>query len=355
MKLTLPSKTYWCAWLIAGVYNFMQVGFGPQWTKAIVFSSAHFGTWAVLGLLAMPLMRRYPLGCHPGPWILHVVLGAVFTQIDITVGHLIVRAVTGAYRELGLWQLASVAFSSCFQLGLLTYWGFLGIVQGYDMQQVARQRQMQLAEQKTALVRAQLQSLNNQLQPHFLFNTLHAISSLMHYDVATAERMVTRLSELLRLALKEGRGPLVRLRKEMQFVQAYLDIEKIRFEERLNVTWQVPDSLLDHLIPPFILQPLVENAVKYGVAPYAAGGALILRVYIAQQQLVLEVKNDTPAKPVLGKGFGIGLANTRERLEALYGEQVRFELEHGDACTVARIRIPQARAELPVEEELAHA
>jgi sensor histidine kinase YesM len=352
-RFAWPSKVYWGGWLLGGFYNFVQFGIGPEWKKVLVFAYAHFLTWAVIGLAILPLIRTYPLGRHWLPWAVHLAAGFFFVQLDITIGHLIFSALTGVYAELGLLDLMRTAFQSCIHLGLLTYWGFVAIVQAHDMNLLARRRQARIAEQQTALVRAQLHSLKVQLQPHFLFNTMHSIASLMHYDVDTAERMLNRLSALLRRSLQDAGTPTVSLRDEIGFIEAYLDIERIRFEERLSVAWLVPAGLLDHAVPPFILQPLVENAIKYGIAPRAEGGAVTIRARLDDADLVLEVADDAPHMLAAAKGFGIGLRNTRARLDALYGDRVAFELVREDRLTVARIRMPAAA---PLDaRELRHA
>jgi two-component system LytT family sensor kinase len=345
-----PSATYWFGWTLACAFFVWMTGFGPHWKKVLMFSGAHFGTWAVLGLLIMPLMRRFPIRLHWRSWMFHVLVGVFFTQLDITLGHLVFRAFTGRFADMSLVQLMAVAFETCFHLALVTYFCFAGVVQGYDAHKLAHQRALQVVEHKAAMVQAQLQSLKIQLQPHFLFNTLHSIASLMHYDVATADRMLNRLSELLRISLQEVGNPVVRLRQEIGFIEAYLDIEKIRFEERLKVSWIVPADLLDVEIPPFILQPLVENAIKYGVAPRADGGSIVIRAYADEHGMLLEVEDDAPATLEAQKGFGIGLRNTRARLDTLYGPGKRFELLRENARTIARIRIPH-----PAMCELAYA
>ena len=163
---------------------------------------------------------------------------------------------------------------------------------------------------------------------------------MMHYDVASAERMLGRLSELLRRSLQDAGTPTVSLRQELAFAQAYLDIERIRFEERLCVICQLPDVLAEHPVPPFILQPLVENAIKYGIAPRAEGGTVTMRAYVHGGCAVVEVLDDAPDTLAAQKSFGIGLRNTRERLDTLYGDQMRFELVRERGHTVARIRMP---------------
>lgn len=335
-----PHLMYWGAWTLAGAYNFVRDVFDAPWRTLLLFNFSHFLVWGLLGLVAIPLMRRYPMHMHWRPWLLHLLMGTLLTQIDITTGHWLFYLLSGSTKHRTLLQIATIAFKNCFHLGLLTYACLLGIVQGLDAQKLARARELQVAEHKTAFIQAQLQSLKTQLQPHFLFNTLHAIASLMHYDVPTADRMLNRLSELLRISLRETATSVVSLKQEMSFIEAYLEIEKIRFESRLEVAWLIPDDLHGSAIPPFILQPLVENAIKYGVAPRADGGNIVIRAYADQQALLLEVEDDAPLAKSQLAGFGIGLSNTRSRLETLYGSGQSFELIRAGMGTIARIRLP---------------
>lgn len=335
-----PPAAYWGCWALAGTYNFLRGVFGWPLYVNFVFNAAHFAVWALIGLFAMPLIRRYPLRLHWRSWTFHLLFGAFVTQLDITLGHWIFAAATPVYAGKTWLELFYIAFESCFHIGLLTYFGFVGVVQGLDAVKLARRRELQVAEHKTAYVRAQLQSLRLQLQPHFLFNTMHAIGSLMHYDVPTADRMLNRLSDMLRTSLRESDNPVVTLKQEMTFIEAYVEIEKIRFEQRLGVEWAIPEHLQDSAIPPFILQPLVENAIKYGVAPRADGGNIVIRAYADGDSLTLEVEDDAPAGTAQQQGFGIGLSNTRSRLEALYGAGQKLELVRAGKGTIARIRIP---------------
>jgi hypothetical protein len=335
-----PRLTYCAAWALAGSYIFLRDLFYAPWNILLVEIGAHFITWGVLGLWAIPIMRRYPLRWHWKSCLFHLIVGGVFTQIDITVAHFIIATVEGTADRLSFINIAVMAFKTCFHLSFLTYWGLLAIVQGLDAQKLAQVRAVQVEEQNTNMVRAQLLSLKTQLQPHFLFNTLHAIASLMHYDVPTADRMLNRLSELLRITLKETNNSIISLQQEMAFIQAYLEIEKIRFEERLEVEWTIPDSLLNSSIPSFILQPLVENAIKYGVSTRTGGGNIAIRAYTENDALLLEVEDDAPDALSHEKGFGIGLSNTRSRLEVLYGTSQGFELIRAGMGTIARIRLP---------------
>jgi LytS/YehU family sensor histidine kinase len=336
-KLVWPSRAYWVAWALAGGYNFLRGVFGEPLLENFVFNAAHFGVWALLGVLALPVIRRNPLQLNWRSWLFHLLFGSLLTQTDVTLGHWLFAALTGAYKTRSALDLFFIAFENCFHLGLLTYFGFVGVVAALER---ARVTELQVTQHKAARVEAQLHSLKLQLQPHFLFNTLHAVNALMHYDVGTADRMLNRLSDMLRISLRESDKPVVTLREEMRFIEAYVEIEKIRFEHRLAVEWIIPEHLQGNPIPPFILQPLVENAIKYGVAPRAAGGSIVIRAYADHAALTLEVEDDAPSQAEQQKGFGIGLSNTRQRLQALYGEGQSLELVRQAVGTIARIRIP---------------
>lgn len=349
--MVLPKSrrmVYVGAWLIAASYMYCLYAVFLPWRIVLTEVSAHFGAWMLLAWLAIPLIRRQPLRWHWRSWLFHLVLGIGFTLADIYIAHLAIHFAQGGPHALPSAGFFMSTFKSCFQLAFLIYMALVAIVQGYDALSLSHDRQLQVEEHKAAFVQAQLQNLRMQLQPHFLFNTLNTVASLMHYDLASADRMINRLSELLRISLQESGKPLVSLKQEMAFVEAYLQIEKIRFEHRLNVAWMVPASLLDHPIPSFILQPLVENAIKHGVAPRAAGGSIVIRAYAQGDALLLEVEDDAPEALSGTAGFGIGLSNTRARLQTLFGTQQNFELVRAGMGTVARMRLP-----LSVPEALA--
>ncbi len=335
-----PRLSYCGSWILVGTYMYCFLIVFLPWRVAFVETAAHFSTWAILAWFAIPLIQRTPLRLHWQSWLFHLTLGIVFTLADIYIAHSIVPLITwhSEYQSLG--DFFVTVFKSCFQLGLMTYFSLVVLIQGRDALHLAQMRKLQIEEHKAAFVQAQLQSLKTQLQPHFLFNTLHSIAALMHYDLTTADRMLNRLSELLRISLQETGNPIVSLKQEILFIEAYLDIEKIRFEERLRVLWAVPENLHGSAVPPFILQPLVENAIKYGISPRAAGGNIVIRAYVDNENLVMEVEDDAPDMLLQKKGFGIGLSNTRSRLETLYGNTQKFELIRANTGTIARILLP---------------
>jgi two-component system, LytTR family, sensor kinase len=204
-----------------------------------------------------------------------------------------------------------------------------------------RERELRTAQLQTQLSDAKLLALKNQLQPHFLFNTLHSISSLMLTDVRAADTMIARLSDLLRMSLKDDGRHLTTLKRELEFTQAYVDIEKIRFGQRLTVNFDIEPEALDTEVPHLLLQPLVENSIKHGISKSNAGGEVTVRAKILGSKLSLNVVDrlfeSGESSPSVPK-TGIGLAGARERLRTLYGDEQHFE-SHAVAGGVFEVNI----------------
>jgi two-component system, LytTR family, sensor kinase len=193
-----------------------------------------------------------------------------------------------------------------------------------DYHAALRERTVRAAQLETQLALAQFQALRAQLHPHFLFNALNAISALIHTDPARADRMLARLSELLRLAIDTAGSPEVRLVDELDFVKRYLEIERMRFGDKLDVRVDVPVDTYDALVPNMLLQPIVENAVRHGVAPHPGPGRVQIRVERSGARLGIFVSDtgkgiDPSDMPNDSRNGGVGLRTTRERLEKLYG------------------------------------
>jgi sensor histidine kinase YesM len=219
--------------------------------------------------------------------------------------------------------------------------------------------QAHAAELHAQLAEARLAALRTQLDPHFLFNTLHAISSLVERDPRGVRRMIARLSELLRTSLEGGDEQEVPLEKELAFLNRYLEIMQIRFQGRLEVDTRVDGSVLDGLVPTMILQPLVENAVKHGVTKVAGKGVIEIRAYRDEgDRLVLRVRDNGPGLGAAASdpadGAGVGLANTRARLQQLYGSDQRLTLVTAPdgVGVVAEVTLPyHTRADLRASAE----
>ena len=206
-------------------------------------------------------------------------------------------------------------------------------------------RQARDREQLEArLARAQLQTLKLQLQPHFLFNTLNTITALIGVDPRVAERMVSGLSELLRLSLRNAGEQEVPLSRELELLEHYVEIQQIRFRDRLTVKLEVAPDTMQALVPNFILQPLVENAIRHGIGPRAAPGHVDVRAYRENGSLHLRVADNgvgARARRSEPSGEGIGLGNTKARLEHLYGSEHAFSAQGGaDGGFVVDIVIP---------------
>ncbi|HWA84750.1 MAG TPA: histidine kinase [Opitutus sp.] len=204
----------------------------------------------------------------------------------------------------------------------------------------AKESRLESAELGAMLQQAQLQALRSQLNPHFLFNTLHSIAELIHENPRHAEQMVLQLGELLRKSL-ETQSLEVPLRDEIDFIRSYLAIEQTRLGDRLELVWKIEPAVLDARVPSLILQPLVENAIRHGIAASPRGGRLEVAASRTDDQLRLEVRDNGPGlKPDADRaGDGIGLGHTRARLERLYGSHASFQLtsDHG---VVASMSLP---------------
>jgi signal transduction histidine kinase len=213
-----------------------------------------------------------------------------------------------------------------FQFGLFSY-GFIlswGYVHEYFTR--LRARDVAMARLETELAQAQLRALKAQLQPHFLFNTLHAITVLIRRDAEAAIGMVMRLSDLLRMTLVDAERHEVPLERELRFLHLYLEIEQTRFRDRLEVVWDVAPGLETAAVPPLILQPLVENALKHGVGARGSVGRVIIAAGTRNGTLTLRVTDNGPGLRGGVERPGIGLASTRGRLEKLYGSDHRFAI-----------------------------
>lgn len=230
-----------------------------------------------------------------------------------------------------------------FYADLLAYWAAVGVIHAIEYYRESRERQLEAARLDGALRAAELENLRAQLQPHFLFNTLQSISTLIHRDQAAADRMLTDLSELLRLSLRHTAAQEVPLRDELRFLGSYLDIMRTRFGDRLAIGLVADPGVTDALVPSLLLQPIVENAIRHGMEGRTDRGRVNVRAAREGATLCLEVADDGPGLTTRSsrEGGGIGLANTRQRLARLYGSAAAVESSspNGRGLTV-RLTIP---------------
>ncbi len=280
-----------------------------------------------VGTLGLRVLLRLWRGLSPLPLAAAIALPAVAVGalMSVTLGYTWSHSCTQDCEPMRLssWLGAMVGYTY-----LILAWAFLYI--SLRVYRALQQQTRQALEASAMAHQAQLKMLRYQLNPHFLFNTLNAISTLvLDRDSSTANRMVQGLSSFLRYSLDNDPMQRVSLRQELDAVALYLDIEKLRFDSRLRVAIDVPDTLRSALLPSLLLQPLIENAIKHAVAGRVEGGEIVIRARAESDSLRLTVSDDGPGcgaqgPAPAGNGHGVGLANTRERLRVLYGDRQQF-------------------------------
>jgi two-component system, LytTR family, sensor kinase len=305
-------------------------------------------TWALLVPAMLYLARRYPFerqrwrraaAVHAGGVVVVVLTHAILT---VSIRELV--AMQFGMMLGSWWSEFQRLFFLNFDWEMMTYWAVVGLSHALDYHREAQARTLATARLETALAEAQLQALQRQLHPHFLFNTLHTISALMHRDTEAADAMLARLSDLLRLTLDRLGVQEVPLKEELDFLEKYLEIERTRFGERLVVDMQIEPEALDICVPNLVLQPLVENAIRHGIAPRLGGGRLQIVARLTGTRLWMMVRDNGAG---LSKAHldafndGVGLSNTRSRLAHLYPGNHRFEFhEPSDGGLAVTIEIP---------------
>ena len=253
------------------------------------------------------------------------------------------RAVQGVSPDAQpLMRAALRSFVFWFSSDGLLYWAILAIDYGVRDYRESRERALRAAQLETQLSEARLHALTMQLQPHFLFNALHTIGQLIRTgQPARAVQVVAGLGELLRRVLDGAATQEVPLKQELDFLRSYLDIEQIRFRDRLKVVLDPDPEALDATVPHFILQPLVENAIKHGIASRATVGRVLIGARRIDGTLHLTVRDDGSGLSEPARARGVGLANTSARLRQLYGDQASFEVVNmADGGVIARIVLP---------------
>lgn len=309
----------------------------------IVFSG--LATWlpfAALAPLIITLARRYPL--EPATWRRSVLVHAA-GSLAVCVGYAGLR---WAVSHVPVVDPAPLPFVwllvSQFYLAFQSYWVLVAVHQAWHNYKRFRDRALRASQLEARLARAQLEVLKGQLHPHFLFNTLNAISTLVHRDPRAADEMITQLSDLLRMSLDSIGVQEVTLGQEIDFLSRYLDIQRTRFQDRLRVEIAVPPDLLGVMVPNQVLQPIAENAIKHGLATRPECGCICVSARRVGPWLDLAVRDNGPGIHLGPEGLpvgGIGLRNTRERLRELYGPGAVLTLaNHPDGGAVVRLRLP---------------
>ncbi len=281
--------------------------------------------WAALAPGIVWLARRFPIDRKS--WARNL---AIHCAAGIGVA-LATWQLNNLFREYALGMRRTTSLVYVFHQNLVIYVILVAATQGYAYYRRYRQSEIRSAQLSAQLAEAQLQALRMQLHPHFLFNTLNAISTLVHKDPESADRMIARLSELLRLTIENVGVQEVPLAQELEFLDRYLEIERTRFGDRLAVQMEIAPETLDASTPYLVLQPLVENAIRHGIASRAAPGRVTVRSSREGDMLVLEVKDDGPGiQSGVALKSGVGISSTKARLDGLYGSAHRFDWKNGD-------------------------
>ena len=226
---------------------------------------------------------------------------------------------------------------------LMTYSAIVGLSYALGYYRESQARAIKAAHLEARLAEARLKTLEAELHPHFLFNTLHAISTLIHTRPDAADRMISRLSDLLRITFARSGMARIPLQEELEFLQKYLEIEQTRFHDRLTIAYDIEPETLDAEVPRLILQPLVENAIKHGIAPHTAPGTVRITARREGEVLKLEVRDTGAGLSRAARAkidAGVGLSNTRDRLECLYGRAHALELLEDGQGLAVQIRFP---------------
>lgn len=318
LKLILLGSTAFglLATTISAGLSYAQYG-SFDLAHCILSNLAYWYAWALLAPSVLYLGGRYRFarGAWRTPLAVHVAGGFAYT-----IAHLSMMVLVHVL--LMRWRGGpEMPFSAIVQSPILTsdwdvmiYWSIVGLRHAVDYYGEAQQRALRESQLQTNLVEARLDALRHQLQPHFQFNTLHAISTLMHKDVDAADRMLARLSDLLRLTMEKGTVQELALKEELELLDNYLEIERARFGDRLRVEFDVEPETLDARVPYLILQPLVENAIEHGIAPQVKPGRIRVRAQRHGDTLQLAVEDNGDRwsdQALTAFRQGIGLSNTR--------------------------------------------
>src|SRR5439155_10122787 len=305
-----------------------------DFVSALRLNLVQFYLWAILSPLIFRFSRRFPIELRPlnlRNLFLHFPALVSFAGIHQIIHLAVLWFITPRLRRQfpALIDCYRAYFGFGFYIDLIIASLIVIAVHALLYYQNFRASELAQSSLKSQLAQAQLRALKMQLHPHFLFNTLHSISSLVLEDPPKANSMIARLGDFLRLTLDHSDQQLVTLKEETEFVRCYLEIEQVRFGDRLAVDFQIEPATLGAEVPHLILQPVVENAIQHAIAPHAAPGRIEITVSRSDGSLRLQVKDTGPGMGTTNhsmEGHGVGLSNVRARLERLYGADFSLEM-----------------------------
>lgn len=329
--------------IFAGQNYVFAVARGRQdsFAHELLTASSEWYVWAALTPFVLFLSRRFRITSRN--WITRIPLHLIFSLV-LSLLQLVIQVRLNFWLNPGYSMgFAKVLFFFAtykFHFNLLTYWVIVLLHHGLYYYEQARKQELEGARMEAELANAQLQALNMQLHPHFLFNTLHAISTLIPDEPGTAQEMVLKLSDLLRATLSKMDQHEVSLKQELELLECYLAIELTRFGDRLSIIREIDPAAAQYTVPTLIFQPLVENAIRHGIAKHRQQDQITVSALTENGQLALEVQNRTGKMGDDWPARGIGLSNTVARLEQLYGNDHTFTMRTTEAGVSVKITIP---------------
>ncbi|MEP6834457.1 MAG: histidine kinase [Gemmatimonas sp.] len=348
----LPLLGIFVAWTLWGMWSAQQSVLAaivtgqsaPPRSVPLSVTIISASSWALFTPLIMLITRRIGERFQSTASRLgaHLLMFVCVQTIDVTVYWFTIGWLTPTVRPYVPMYFSLVTFNA------LAYTMVAAIISALDGQETLRSRQTRESQLEAQLAMAQFHALRAQLHPHFLFNALNAVSSLIHSDPQRADRMLSRISELLRTAIATAAQPEIPLMDEMEFNRRYLDVERMRYGDRLDVRIDMAGETFDALVPNMLLQPLVENAVRHGIAPHAGGGRVEVKTSRRGETLYIVVRDtgagfdvDQDVRSINGNvNGGVGIATTRARLRKLYGDAQELSLVNVEGGFEVRVTVP---------------
>ncbi|MDN5205246.1 histidine kinase [Fulvivirgaceae bacterium BMA10] len=336
--------------VISSSLLFVKLSIGgdtPSWLSIFIIKLVIWLFWGAVMPLIFFLSKKFRVdrGNRFKGLLFHVPFSVFLISLNIFLYALIVFLTNvDDYSAQALIGIFATLFINQFEWYLIIYWAIIIVGYAFEFYQKYKEREITALQLESKLIKAQLQTLKMQLHPHFLFNTLNTIAALVRYDdKKSAVAMLAGISDLLRMALMQRGQHEVKLEMELDFISKYLEIEKIRFKDKLEIEIDMDPKTSDVIVPNFLLQPIVENAIYHGVSKQIVAKRITIQTTLEQEQLIIKVYNDGPEFPAnfdVQKTKGIGLSNTIERLSQLYGDNHEINFNNVGEGVEVVVKLP---------------
>ncbi|MDX1636943.1 MAG: histidine kinase [Balneolaceae bacterium] len=334
-------------WSLLGLFYasqiYMNAPEGQGWTEALKTAMPRWYIWGALtpGMIWADRLLSRTVSKLTQRVLFHIPTCIGWLFIFVALNTLVIGILQGSLPEISFSFIANQ-----FYWNLLIYWLIMGVYWTTNYYTELKEQELKSARLERNLTEARLQALQDRIHPHFLFNALNTISAYMENDPKTARRMIANLGELLRFSLEHTDTPKITLSRELSFLDSYLEIEQMRFKDHLSISKSIDPDALEVQVPSFLIQPLVENAIRHGINPRNAAGHVYIEIQRQNGRLHLQVKDDGVGLPDGWKSSahsGVGLTNTRERLNEMYGTEHHFSIRNRSESSGVQVKI-----ELPV-------